>query len=192
MKLSARSRYAARILLELARHDSGKPISAATLSQYTGVSVQFVEQILKPLKQKGLTSSVRGATGGHKLARSPEQITLGEVVRLMEGGIMLSVCCGEKANDCPRKEGCLTRIAWMQVSGKLEEELDRITLATLLHGDQICSEWQETTAQKNSAKTVQTGKLFKPAPARPTKASKPAAWVSRPTQGRKVKGLRRA
>lgn len=140
MKLSARSRYASRILLELARHRSSSPISAATLSQYTGVSVQFVEQILKPLKQSGLTKSVRGAAGGHRLARPAEDITLGEVVRLMEGGILLTVCCGEKANDCPRKDGCLTRRAWLQVSRSLEKELDSISIATLLHGEQVCPE----------------------------------------------------
>ena len=66
MKLSARSRYASRILLELAKHNGSAPMSAAVLSQHTGVSVQFVEQILKPLKQHGLTKSVRGAAGGHR------------------------------------------------------------------------------------------------------------------------------
>ena len=140
MKLSARSRYASRILLELAKHNGSAPISAAVLSQHTGVSVQFVEQILKPLKQHGFTKSVRSAAGGHRLARPAEDITLGEVVRLMEGGIHLTVCCGEKANNCPRKEGCLTRRAWLQVSNSLERELDSITLAGLAHGEQVCPE----------------------------------------------------
>ena len=138
MKLSARTRYAARILLELARDQEGKPMSAAVLSQHTGVSAQFVEQILKPLKQKGLTTSVRGASGGHKLARPASTITLGEVVRLMEGGIRLSVCCGERADECPRKEICLIRGAWVNVSQTLEQELDSISLATLLVGGLTC------------------------------------------------------
>jgi Rrf2 family protein len=120
-------------------------MSATTLSQHTGVSVQFVEQILKPLKQSGLTSSVRGAAGGHRLAKAAEDITLGEVVRLMEGGIMLTVCCKEDANNCPRKDGCLTRNAWMQVSRSLEKELDAISLAKLLHSDQGCTENRKTS-----------------------------------------------
>ena len=138
MKLSARTRYAARILLELAKNQHEKPMSATVLSQHTGVSAQFVEQILKPLKQKGLTASVRGASGGHKLARPAEAVTLGEVVRLMEGGIKLSVCCGEKAEDCPRKENCLIRSAWVDASEALERELDAISLASLLKGGQTC------------------------------------------------------
>jgi Rrf2 family protein len=152
MKLSARSRYASRILLELAQHKEDTPMSATMLSQNTGVSVQFVEQILKPLKQSGLTRSVRGAAGGHRLAKSAEDITLGEVVRLMEGGIMLTVCCKEDANNCPRKDGCLTRAAWMQVSRSLEEELDSISLSKLLHAEQVCSE-----KRKNSSPPAKAG-----------------------------------
>ena len=179
MKLSARSRYASRILLELARNREASPMSASTLSQHTGVSVQFVEQILKPLKQSGLTRSVRGAAGGHRLARPAEDISLGEVVRLMEGGILLTVCCGEKANDCPRKDGCLTRRAWMQVSGILERELDSISLAALLqHGEDVCP---EGALRVERSKDVKTRKAAAPkAPARPPR-----------TIIRKAKGLRR-
>mgnify|MGYP003591215162 CR=1 FL=1 len=179
MKLSARSRYASRILLELAKHKSVAPMSAAMLSQHTGVSVQFVEQTLKPLKQNGLTQSIRGAAGGHKLARPAESITLGEVVRLMEGGIFLTVCCGEKANNCPRREGCLTRKAWIQVSRSLEKELDSITLATLAHGDQVCPEDlgdQEKAPAKNDACGEKSHGI---------------ALLKSRVPARKVKGLRR-
>lgn len=154
MKLSARSRYATRILLELARHSNSAPMTAAMLSQRTGVSIQFVEQILKPLKQNGLTKSIRGAAGGHKLARLPKDIALGEVVRLMEGGVSLTVCCGEKANDCPRKGGCLTRRAWLQVSKSLENELDSITIDALLHGDQVCPKSYESLHPLSPSKSL--------------------------------------
>lgn len=181
MKLSARARYASRILLELARHKSPTPMSAATLSLHTGVSVQFVEQILKPLKQSGLTRSVRGAAGGHRLARPAEDITLGEVVRLLEGGIQLTVCCGEKANECPRREGCLTRRAWMQVSNSLERELDSITLAHLLHSDQVCPEGQKRVENRKN------GVVDSVAP----KADAKAPLRNPRVITRKAKGLRR-
>ena len=180
MKLSARSRYASRILLELARHTSPTPMSAAILSQRTGVSVQFVEQILKPLKLNGLTKSVRGASGGHMIARPPEEITLGEVVRLMEGGIHLTVCCGKKANDCPRKDNCLTRNAWLQVSNTLERELDSITLAILAYGEQVCPGEKRNDRKKGNSEG--------------TAAAKPGAKTTalkNGTPSRKAKGLRR-
>lgn len=149
MKFSAKTRYASRILLELAKNDTSSPMSAATLSEFTGVSVQFVEQILKPLKQNGLTSSVRGAAGGHKLGKPASDISLGEVVKLMEGGIQLSVCCGEKANDCPRKDNCLIRRAWLQVSHTLEQELGSITLDSLLHEEPVCAESEKRVTGKS-------------------------------------------
>ncbi len=133
MKLSAKTRYAARILLELARHGKVGPIAATRLSQHTGVSVQFIEQILKPLKQAGLTTSTRGASGGHALAKAPHNISLGEVVRLMEGGINLTLCSSEENANCPSRAHCATRKAWMKVSRSLERELDSITIMDLLH-----------------------------------------------------------
>lgn len=189
MKLSARTRYAARILLELARNEGGIPLSASVLSQRTGVSAQFVEQILKPLKQRGMTSSVRGASGGHHLARPADQITLGEVVRLMEGGILLSVCCGEHSADCPRKEGCLIRGAWVEVSNTLEQELDAITLATLLVGGLGCPvDIEPKERKKNAAKNL-------PEPAAPA-AGPDASAAKRPSvkrlRGRRVRPVRSA
>ena len=138
MKLSARSRYAIRLLLELAQQKDILPISAAMLSQQTGISTQFVEQILKPLRERGFTASIRGAAGGHTLACSVEEIFLGEVVRLMEGNIDVSVCFGEKANDCPQQGRCATSRIWGQISSKMERELDSVSLAELLSSSISC------------------------------------------------------
>ncbi len=150
MKLSARSRYAARILLELAQHKGSAPLSAATLSQRTGVSVQFVEQILKPLKQAGITASVRGAAGGHRLSKATNRVSLGDIVRLMEGGICLTVCCGKTHAHCQRQDSCLTRKAWERVSEALERELNAITLDVLLADGDVC------LAKKSAPKAKKT------------------------------------
>ncbi|MDR2892157.1 MAG: Rrf2 family transcriptional regulator [Deltaproteobacteria bacterium] len=132
MKLSAKTRYAARILLDLARHDKEEPVPATRLSQHTGVSVQFIEQILKPLKQAGLTRSARGASGGHSLARNPDEITLAEVVSLMEGGLHLALCTDESRAVCESSDFCSTRTAWTRVSTALSNELADISLQDLL------------------------------------------------------------
>lgn len=135
MRLVARTRYASRILLELARFPDDTPTSAARLSELTSVPVPFVEQILKPLKRHGLTASTRGASGGHVLALPAEEITLGMVVQLMEGGVMLAPCCGRKPLDCPRKSVCLIRETWQNLSLRTERELEAITLKSLLLWD---------------------------------------------------------
>ena len=140
MRLSARSRYAVRILLELAQCDSETPTSAAVLAERTGITPLFVEQILKPLRKAGLTKSRRGATGGHFLAKAPVEITLYEIIHLMEGGIAILDCCSESSdacNDCPRMGDCLMRGTWQKVIDVLAEELRKITLKTVLNENNV-------------------------------------------------------
>lgn len=131
MKLSARSRYAARVLLDLAEHSGDTPVCATTISENTDISVPFIEQILRPLKQAGYIKSVRGAYGGHILLKAPSEITLGDIVRTMSGDISITKCCSEP-DSCNRTGDCRTRVAWEHISRVIERELDAITLADLM------------------------------------------------------------
>ena len=131
MKLSARSRYAPRLLLDLALHDDDTPLRTTVLSESTGITVQFIEQIIRPLKKAGLITSRRGATGGHILDKDPATVTVGEIVRIMEGGINLTDCVNDKS-ICDRSPTCRTRLVWQRASKVLEQELDSITLADLM------------------------------------------------------------
>jgi len=131
MKLSARSRYATRLLLDLALRQTDTPRRTTLLSESTGITVQFIEQILRPLKKAGLITSVRGATGGHILDKAPSDITVGEIVRIMEGGINLTDCVNDDS-ICERSSFCKTRQVWVRASKVLEEELDSITLEDLM------------------------------------------------------------
>lgn len=131
MKLSARSRYATRLLLDLALRNTDSPQKTTILSESTGITVQFIEQILRPLKKAGLIVSVRGAAGGHILDKDPSEITVGEVVRIMEGGISLTDCVND-CGICNRSGTCRTRHVWQHASKVLEQTLDAITLADLM------------------------------------------------------------
>lgn len=131
MKLSARSRYATRLLLDLALRETDQPLRTTLLSESTGITVQFIEQILRPLKKAGYITSVRGASGGHILDTDPANITVGDVVRIMEGGISLTDCVTDEGL-CNRSTICLTRKVWQRASRVLEKELDSITLADLM------------------------------------------------------------
>ncbi|WP_084604867.1 RrF2 family transcriptional regulator [Desulfonatronum thioautotrophicum] len=131
MKLSARSRYATRILLDLAEHTEDRPLCASAISEKTDISVPFIEQILRPLKKAGYIKSVRGAYGGHIFLKDPACITLGDIVRTMEGDIKISQC-SSNPNICERSGDCRTRIAWERISQTMERELDAITLADLM------------------------------------------------------------
>ncbi|CCH48795.1 RrF2 family transcriptional regulator [Pseudodesulfovibrio piezophilus] len=131
MKLSARSRYATRLLLDLALHNDDTPLRTTVLSESTGITVQFIEQIIRPLKKAGLIKSKRGATGGHILDKDPKTITVGEIVRIMEGGITLTDCVSDET-ACERSPTCRTRQVWQRASEVLEQELDSISLADLM------------------------------------------------------------
>lgn len=133
MKISARSRYATRILIDLAMNDPDAPIRTTSISERTGISVQFIEQILKPLKQAELVTSKRGATGGYHLNRRPEDISLGDIIRVMEGPIFLTDCC-EDEKVCVRSGVCMTRDAWRRVSAVMADALDSLKLSDVIVG----------------------------------------------------------
>lgn len=136
MKLSAKSRYASRILLDLALHNEGIPHRVGDIAERTGITVPFIEQIIKPLKQAGLVTSKRGSRGGHQLRLSPEEITLGAIVRVMEDSVELSVCLSSP-DRCERAHGCLTRAAWQRGTDAMLRELDAISLAELVKNSPV-------------------------------------------------------
>lgn len=133
MKLSAKARYAVRILIDLARHDAGGPVRTADISARTGVTVRFIEQILKPLKRDGLVLSTRGAAGGYALALPPQEVSLAHVIRTIEGALSLTRCC-ENPALCARLDDCPTHKAWLRVSRVMEAELEGISLRELMDG----------------------------------------------------------
>jgi Rrf2 family iron-sulfur cluster assembly transcriptional regulator len=131
MKLSTRSRYGARILLELAHRSSDAPVQVSQISKEQNIPVKYLEQLVRTLKSADLITSVRGAKGGHILNRAADQITLGEVVRLFEGQHEL-VECISRPDKCNMAENCRVRLAWKSATEALYEKLDRITIADLL------------------------------------------------------------
>ena len=130
MKLSPNTRYAIRMLFELA--GSAGPMSSLLLAEKAGLSLRVVENIQQVLKQQGITSATVGPRGGLKLEKSLAEISLGEIIRLFDNGIEFSVCCGEKSNDCPNQEFCQTRSVWRGVSALIENELNAVFLEDIL------------------------------------------------------------
>lgn len=132
MKLSTRSRYGTRMLLDIADHGSNGPVSVSDISGRLGVSVKYLEQLIRPLKKAQYVKSSRGPKGGHQLAKAPEEIRVGEIVRLLEGGINLTECIVDNAS-CPKTMDCPTRRVWAEATKAMTGILDSITLAELSH-----------------------------------------------------------
>ena len=131
MKLSTRSRYGTRMLLDMAQHYNQGPVQLGDIAKRQNISMKYLEQIIIPLKKAHYVESVRGAKGGHLLAKPPEQITLAEIVTLLEEGIGL-VECTEHAEVCDRSPGCPTRLIWQEVAKSMFDRLKAITLADLV------------------------------------------------------------
>jgi Rrf2 family iron-sulfur cluster assembly transcriptional regulator len=130
MKLSTRSRYGTRLLLDMAQHYDQGPIQLGDIAKRQDISVKYLEQIIIPLKRANYVLSVRGPKGGHFLAKPPEDITLGEIVALLEAGPSL-VKCSEHAEVCQRSATCPTRPIWKEAAQAMFDKLDAITLADL-------------------------------------------------------------
>jgi len=131
MKLSTRSRYGTRLLLDLAAHGSEKFVQLKDVSQRQGISLKYLEQIVIPLKKANYLVSARGAGGGYRLARSPGQITVGEIVALLEGGNSITHCA-TKSEVCDRTQSCLTRTLWIETAEVIFEKLNSVTLSDLI------------------------------------------------------------
>lgn len=131
MKLSTRSRYGTRLILDMAQHHGQTPIQLGEIARRQNISLKYLEQIIRPLKRGNYIKSFRGSKGGHMLNKPPEKITVGEVVALLEGGSILTHC-SKKPEECSRSEKCPTRYLWMEASNALFARLNQITFADLL------------------------------------------------------------
>jgi len=134
MKLSTKTRYGTRILIELAMHDRKTALQVSKISSSQKIPVKYLEQLLRLLKQAGFVKSVRGPKGGHLLAQDPSKISLGQIVRLFEGQTDL-VQCVSSPEICEMASECLVRNAWEQATAVLYEKLDSISIADLLHSN---------------------------------------------------------
>ncbi|MBP5320235.1 MAG: Rrf2 family transcriptional regulator [Kiritimatiellae bacterium] len=132
LKISAKARYALRILADIALHaEDATPRTIAAIACEQQISEKFVSRIVIPLRKAGMIVSLRGIAGGFRLTRAPEDITLLEIVEIQQGPLEILDCLGEKA-ACGRKERCAVRSIWEDVNTAFRDALARITLATVL------------------------------------------------------------
>jgi Rrf2 family protein len=120
------------MMLDLAQHYDQGPVQIGDVSKREDISVKYLEQLIIPLKKANFIKSVRGPKGGHMLAKPPEEITVGEIVRILEGGINLTNCI-ENPEVCDRTSDCLTRGVWEEASKAMYEKLDSVTLSKMIN-----------------------------------------------------------
>ena len=134
--ISKRTQYGLKAMLALGRRYGKGPILIATLSKQEAIPLKFLEVILLELKGRGLLESKKGKGGGYQLRDHPSAITIGSLIRIMEGPLAPLPCASETAfrpcKECPDIEACGTRIIMRQVRDAMAEVLDRTTLADVI------------------------------------------------------------
>lgn len=136
MKISTRGRYGTRMMLDLAAHHDQGPTPLREIAKRQDLSVKYLEQLIIPLKAAGYIRSVRGAKGGYTLARKPDKISVGQIIKVLEGGLSL-VDCVEDPRVCEREKNCPTRDIWLRMSERLMEELSSLSLSDVLDGKKL-------------------------------------------------------
>jgi len=119
------------MMLDLAQHYNESPVQIGEIAKREDISVKYLEQLIIPLKKANYIKSVRGPKGGHMLAKPPDEITVGEIVNLLEGGINLSDCI-ENPDVCDRSDTCVTRDIWEVATAAMHQKLNAVTLSDLI------------------------------------------------------------
>lgn len=140
MKLSTKGRYGVSAMYDLALHYGEGPISLKSVANRQGISEHYLEQLMSVLRKAGYVKSVRGAQGGYTLTKNPSQITVGDIIRVMEGPIAPVDCLLADTDDndyCERAGICVTRGIWAKVRDSISEVLDSISLADLCREEKV-------------------------------------------------------
>lgn len=131
MKISTKGRYAVRVMLDLAVHNTGEHIKVKQIAERQGISEKYLEQIIAVLNRAGYVKSTRGAQGGYRIAGKPEDYTVGMVLRLTEGSLCPVACLEDAVNECERCDTCETLIVWKELNDAINQVVDGVTIADL-------------------------------------------------------------
>lgn len=134
MKLSTRGRYGLKAMFDLALRYGDGPISLTSISERQAISVNYLEQLISPLKKAALVKSVRGAQGGYMLAKSPDEITVGQILTTLEGPLAPTDCVIVDGDDepCDHSRYCVTKVIYEKIYESITNVVNSITLQHML------------------------------------------------------------
>ncbi|WP_169545389.1 SUF system Fe-S cluster assembly regulator [Sneathiella aquimaris] len=135
IKLSKMTDYGVVIMSEMARIE-GRILTAPDLSLYTGLKVPTAAKILRALAKSSLLTSIRGAHGGYRLDRRPDQISIAEIVRVLEGPVAVTSCVDESHDDCSVETCCPMRGGWEKINRAINTAMEEVTLADMCQDSQ--------------------------------------------------------
>ena len=132
MMISTKGRYALRVMIDLAEHNSGGYIPLADIADRQEISEKYLESIVSMLSKKGMVDALRGKGGGYRLNKSPDQYTVDSILQLTEESLAPVSCLEENAETCPRAGRCQTLSLWQGLDKVIHEYLESVTIADLM------------------------------------------------------------
>jgi Rrf2 family protein len=134
MRLTTKGRYAVRALYCLSTYQTDRPTPLSEVAKRQNISLNFLEQLFVHLRKNGIVTSVRGPRGGYKLSKTPENITIGEILRAVGESTFPVFCSDDFSSEkkaCPRADECVTHMLWEKLGKTINKFLDSTTLADL-------------------------------------------------------------
>ena len=152
MRLTTKGRYAVTAMLDLSLHHDDGPITLADIAERQGISLSYLEQLFSRMRKKELVFSVRGPGGGYSLARPTNEITIAEIITAVDESVDTTRCHG--AHNCQNNELCLTHDLWEDLSSRIYDYLDQVTLDDMMNrrGVQRVAERQDNKCSEVSVR----------------------------------------
>jgi len=134
MRITTKSRYGTRLIIDLALNSQNGPVKLNDISKRQGISLKYLEKLIKKLKETGFVKSIRGPKGGYMLAKPVKSISVGDIVKTLEGSVSITDC-SDKENSCGvcnRAGECITQWIWLETSEAMFKKLDSFKLDKLV------------------------------------------------------------
>ena len=135
MKLSTKGKYGLRAFIDLAASGEGQPVSILSIAQRQEISISYLEKLMAMLKKAGLVESVRGVNGGYTVARPLDEVSVGDVLRALEGDLAPVECAGiesGQASQCSGSSQCVSKIVWKRINDSINDTVDSIYIGELV------------------------------------------------------------
>ena len=135
LKLTTKGRYGLRAVIDLAMYAKNEPVSLSDVAERQNISISYLEQLVAKLKKAGIVQSTGGAQGGYALAKAPEEISVGEILRALEGSLSPVDCSavdGEGETECSASNFCVTKYVWKRINDSINDTVNNMFLSELL------------------------------------------------------------
>ena len=132
MKISTKGKYGLRAMIDLAQYSEQEAVSISSIAQRQKISESYLEQLVAKLKKAGLVISIRGAAGGYCLARPASDISVGDVLRALEGDVRAVICTAQTEEGCEGEELCVTKYVWQRINESIEKTVDEMMIDQLV------------------------------------------------------------